>query len=304
MIIEQMRRELESSLPQDEPTTPLFHYTDAYAFLSILKDRQFWATDHRFLNDADEMLIGERLIRQEAEEVLRSEPDRPWYRWLIENFLATFDSFALTQVATIFVSSLSEEGNLLSQWRSYGANGAGYSIGLSRFRVPRGDPDNAIQVLRLARCLYDAAEFRAAVRGELKAVCSGSEKYILTYGDGEEMRESMAREFLSLIHRRLALHVPRMKHSSFGEEREWRLVAIPIPARDTRNVDYRASPRGVIPYVRIDLADDGQPLPLARVYVGSTQGQRGVSVAQQYLTKLGYAPELVTLSEIPYKGTA
>lgn len=102
----------------------IYHYCSPSTFLSIIKHKELWLTSLTQSNDS-------------------AEGD-----WMLEAWLKSFDRNCSSQKmrargARLLVNStrrdlsvlgtcFSEEGDLLSQWRGYAADGAGFSIAFKR----------------------------------------------------------------------------------------------------------------------------------------------------------------------------
>lgn len=107
----------------------MYHYTDIAGLQGILESRTLWATDIRYLNDETEAKYSRDLLGSVAER-LRPEFGGDWAASVVCNAvaaMATSGTFPDT-----FVASLCDDGDNLSQWRGYGAQGRGYAIGLDR----------------------------------------------------------------------------------------------------------------------------------------------------------------------------
>jgi hypothetical protein len=302
-LVELMERDLASSEVHPFPAgTTLYHYTDAPGLLGVLRERKIRATHYRYLNDSDELLRGERIVQDMAETMAQEPSISPLHKDVLDSFARTHRERSLTKIADVFVASFSEHGNQLSQWRGYAANGNGYSVGFSGLRLAKGDQPDAVLALELVQCEYDEQQFRAAVRARFDKILSTLDRHALAHGAGS--RRSLAGSAVAHILRSVAAVIPRLKHSAFHEEREWRLMAIPILNREKDVIQFRASVHGVVPYIAIDLCETSERLQLARVYVGPTQEpERGQASTEMLLTNLGYDGEaLVRLSEIPFRG--
>lgn len=203
----------------------LFHYTTASGLLGILSSRRLWATHARFLNDAKEVEYGVEFVKS----VLSAYPQSDL--GILPR--APFDNVR----STYFVACLCEAGDLLSQWRGYTANQTGYAIG---FETASLSSD------RLFRVLYDPHEQDTAVRAVVERRLANREK--LTRNDlGIEFEFDL-----------LELAI-RLKHPTFAEEREWRLVHHIDdwrPGTGPKNIGlhFRPSNHSVVPYVELSPA--------------------------------------------------
>jgi hypothetical protein len=82
--------------------------------------------------------------------------------------------------------------------------------------------------------------------------------------DGGEHENAVAAFFVGLLR-----FAPALKHPSFFEEREWRVVSGVLTPKDA-NPKFRAGKSMLIPYQEFKLANPGLPIPIARVIVGPT----------------------------------
>ena len=100
----------------------LYHYTSQEGFLGILKTNEIWATNAQYLNDTKEMNYAISLVN-----------DRIYKNNSIEKHKLNGLKEAINDLpgVNICVCSFTEKGDLLSQWRGYGSNGSGMSLGFS-----------------------------------------------------------------------------------------------------------------------------------------------------------------------------
>lgn len=94
----------------------LYHYCSIEAFTSIMKSKSVMLSDITKSNDSTELIS--LLIEMKKQYV--NESDKASLDEIIDG---------IKTVAICWAFCLSEDGDLLSQWRGYGADGAGFSIG-------------------------------------------------------------------------------------------------------------------------------------------------------------------------------
>ncbi len=301
-LLDQIERELGPAVPHETYEEALFHYTDPYGFEGIVRSKTLWATSYRWLNDAEDVRFGERVIDNVAKRLACDSTLSDEHRWLFDQFLQQHDALRLTKVTDVYIASLSEDGNLLSQWRGYAGNGAGFALGFSSLRLPQKENPDAQLVLRLVKCLYDPSIYKEEVSHVLLRLADGIVRYIQTYARSMPTLDAFVRKALVLMLRWTATLTPKLKHSAFAEERERRLVVIPMPGHEDELVRFRPTSRGIVPYIPIDLADDGEMPDLTRVNVGPTQdADSGVDSPTRLLRQLGYSA-VVESSGIPFRG--
>ena len=105
-----------------EPPPVLYHYTNVNALLEIARTRCLHATHIGYLNDSAEVSYAFGILRQRLPEVFNG-PESAELRESIEHHIDMLGRF------NIFVASLSEQGDLLSQWRAYSKGPSGISVG-------------------------------------------------------------------------------------------------------------------------------------------------------------------------------
>lgn len=303
-MLDQMERELFRETENVGASDPLFHYTDTDGLLGIIGTRQLWATHYRYLNDREELQAGEGIVAEEADRLASQFSEDTAIGFFVREFRRIHDSAKLSQIADIYVASLSENPNQLSQWRAYGANGNGYSVGFTKLRLPTGPRADAVAALALVKCEYDEAAFRDQARTVLSDVARGFELYVRTYARSHDSERAYRRAALSIAFRRLAIAPARFKNTAFSEEREWRMIVLPMRGQESKIVKYRSGRWGVTPFIPIDLADDGHLIDLSEIWIGPqhdpVDGQKSV---QGFLQSAGYASDVpVKCSEIPYRG--
>lgn len=272
----------------EAPPEELFHYTKAAAFMSIVEHGSLWATHFRYLNDTGEHDRGLELAR---EVLLNLQPTR-FDREFVRDAMVAGESFRMSEMYGPFVLSLTENPNQLSQWRGYADNGSGYSIGFYTDSLPFR--------ARLRRCVYGEDEFCAQVQhrffDEIEQHIAG----LIDLPDAPiHVRRRQAMASLESHLRSLATSY---KPKAFDEESEWRTVLFDYPELVRPN--FRAGPRGLIPYLDVPLRTTETPTPLSKVYVGPTQApQDGRRATCLFLETLGYTDVeiLVRNSGIPYR---
>lgn len=305
-MLDRLDAELTPSPSMARPEGPLFHYTGAAGLHGILSGKEIWATHYRYLNDAAEIVAGERLLLDVA-KALEADPNRPEVsRWLLREFIARYDEGRLTKRRDVFVASFSEKGNLLSQWRAYAGGGGGYSIGLSRIPTPLRDAASDAKVgMALVRCEYRPEILRREASERLGGLADRFNTEARAHATDEREVYRLAGLFVPLLFRHTGKLVLHLKDAAFEEEKEWRLVALTTAEDPAVALQFRFSPGGLIPYIALPLTD-GPQLGLSQLYVGPTQDpDRGCSTAVGLLNRLGYVgKDIVAPSGIPLRAVA
>lgn len=203
-----------------------------------------------------------------------------------------------------YVTSLSENGDLLSQWRGYADNGMGFSIGFDPTRLRIGNPSPALQVGELRRVIYDQKQQTTLVKDLINgmiAIVRRFRKELLS----KKMLRSRSPDSLSSwvglrINELLAEWSFQFKDGSFSEECEWRIIA-----SKSKPIEFRSSLGRVVPYLQVDMtAIDSALMPISRIYVGPKQDETEAVRALGYVFgRYGYGNDGIEVvkSRVPYR---
>jgi hypothetical protein len=178
----------------------------------------------------------------------------------IYNFIPS-ESFAF------FVSSFSEEKDLLSQWRGYCPEGIGFSIGFNLDRLIKwAQQNNCI----LKPCIYDAEEQKEVLRNLIDKI---SYKYKTELNNSsQELKFKKEIDLLVDLLEEFAKLAPTFKHPKFKEETEWRIIAN-LYLKLEGSIDsmkYRDGKSMIVPYIEISLPLEEDKLEVNQVVVGPT----------------------------------
>ena len=106
----------------------LYHYTSGRGLLGIIERREIWLSDCAYLNDRSELKHADHILRAIISDLKSADNNSP-------GVLAGLDAIAAYSTDGHFTRplsfSVSEEGDLLSQWRGYCPHSGGYSIGFA-----------------------------------------------------------------------------------------------------------------------------------------------------------------------------
>ncbi|MGA8809353.1 MAG: DUF2971 domain-containing protein [Thermoanaerobaculia bacterium] len=271
--------QLETTSPPDQ----LYHYTSFQGFIGITASRSIWASSIHHLNDAEEFAHGRRLVQNEIQERRRSIRDQSE-----DDFMSLLWS-RIEQIrgAHVFVASFSQDNDLLSQWRGYCPSGKGISVGIgSDILEERGKA----QGFRLVPAIYDHEDQQAVVRELIdQAVSSRSTGRI----EDDPLSQHFAYQVATIS--------PLLKHATFREEKEWRLVSR-ITSIDHPQVRVREGQSRIIPYFDFTLAKDGEPLHLRDLKIGPSPlpqlASEGVWAALRVSKTIAQS---TTVSSVPYR---
>jgi hypothetical protein len=285
----------------------LYHYTDAFGAAGIISSHTLWATATQFSNDLSEIEYAASIGKVVIREIWGSKGDlSPWEQLLVEHLVRAFDT-PLHSFGQPFIVSFCEEGDLLSQWRAYGQV-SGFSLAfrpLSRNDEIKLVCEHGFRTM-VKRVIYEPSKQRARLRFLLRRLIKLVNEFPFR---PTSARGASAHVELSVI---LILEITdwalAVKHESFSEEKEWRVVTYPKGAtlsgmqpNNYEGVSIRPTSKLLIPYMILKPAS-GPLLPLIGVRCGPSQLQDQSARAMNILLqKHGYSDRRVTFSGAPLR---
>jgi hypothetical protein len=218
----------------------LYHYTTQKGFLGILENREIWASSIQHLNDASEFTYAVDIALKYVREIEMADDARERLQAMISTFQYTVD---------VFVASFSSERDQLGQWRAYGHDG-GFSIGFDVAALREAGRKHGYA---LEQCSYDSADHATTIKRLIE----------------EEVPKTPSPDATRTLLLKFIRLAPRLKHSSFEAEKEWRIVtAMPSPQSGTHGTLHRPGKSFFIPYRKLRLWDVGGACPIRKVVVG------------------------------------
>jgi Protein of unknown function (DUF2971) len=209
--------------PPSKPNR-LAHYTTAQNAINIFKSKKLWLRNTRFMDDYSEVRHGQELLSS----YLRNDnwANRDKLQTVLKKcgveleHLSNFEKFWEHVGKDTYICCFSEhttkddEHGRLSMWRAFSKDLAAVAI---IFKYP---PDSAAKSLPviLSPVLYEQKEFIA----ELDKLLSNIDNNI------DYLSEKLKpEEVADWVYWTLVMAVVSLKHPSFSEEREWRLLHLP-----------------------------------------------------------------------------
>jgi hypothetical protein len=301
----------------------LYHYTTAEGLKGIIENQELWATSAYYLNDSAEILYGYRLLDLALENwLMRANPEASSVsRGLAGSLRRYFGHDALERnvITPIYLTCFCEEGNQLSQWRTYGSSGA-YSIG---FKVPAEGivyglkPEPGVYTGRCIKVEYDRNKQIQCILEILHSILPILDEQDVT--DAVRIIDPLSplgfSKISNIIHEMLVEESVGFKDAAFAVEKEWRFVVRSrellkqgIDDGDHTNlpIHFRTARGQLIPFIKLKpskapmpLVGDGQKLPIASVGCGPAGDRISAWMAVRYLLDgKGYRTVRVDRSEI------
>jgi len=280
----------EQELPREE----LFHYTSIDGLNGVVAGKTLWASNIEFLNDSSEFQYGEKVLKEIIKARKRSVKGdcREFF-----NQLEMFPKFF--EANDVFLVSLSEVGDLLSQWRGYSPPGRGYCIGFNPQALSQAAW--SLDQMQLVKCVYSEKDQKNLARQVLDACI---EKWVSRVKGVEGESGSRVSDTSALILWKVyfTFIAAAIKHPAFSEEREWRLLGV---CRDRDKMHFRAGSSSLIRYIKLTWGGNTQAhkvQPIRSVTIGPCPDPDLTKKSvRQLLDASGTEGAQVKVSEIPFR---
>ncbi|MBV2125756.1 MAG: DUF2971 domain-containing protein [Candidatus Thiodiazotropha sp. (ex Ctena orbiculata)] len=211
---------------------------------------------------------------------------------------------------------LSQEDDLLSQWRGYADNGTGVSIGFSKDKLRDvlnsdiGNPNRMMSDLR--EVLYVPEEQIESVRGTYNGIKQLVDKGALKppspgglldpRSDDEKQKErDDYNKLVTELSGNIILLLPQLyvlKNKAFSEEKEWRLLTHTL-GNSFSGCSFRPAGNTIAPYCEYRI--DGLAGSLLTDIVLGPKNQTPIPVIKSYLLSEGFGDVVVRRSQATYR---
>ncbi len=292
-----MIQEITSQLYSDTPRERLYHYTSFTGLLGIVGSRTLWASDIRYMNDSAELKHTADLIRKEVTKRIGEGHLKPN---LLNQFL-DWVTHRITNGHMLFAASFRSNGNLLSQWRGYSRVGKGVSLGFTPDYILRCAQQHSFQI---GKCIYDCEAQERLISQVIDSVEALSDQ---NEPDLDQQGKEGSRSYHAVFHlieSDLLRIAAILKHPSFQEEEEWRVVSPVITDYVNAPVLFREGTSMLVPYIEFNLLrEGGAPIALEHLFLGPTPNITiSMNSLTMFLSKNGIRPPKgLSYCQIPYR---
>ena len=287
------------------PPSVLFHYTHPSSLLSIMESQYVFATERSFLNDPEEFEWGSKLIRNFASRRMRKFPSE--YQDVVKKAISgdTLSNFLF------FVFSLSENPDLLSQWRAYAKNGEGFCLGLdglalrsragfgenSQTPIPYEEQKKMCFFYHLLPVVYEKSEQESIIE---QFITAGFQCWEKNFNPKDDKSKFL---FCLIFQHRLKEILISFKNPGYREEKEWRIVSC-IHNMDEK-IMFRSGSHGIIPFIKLNLCpQESLPdtkLSITSIWVGPNQQHANSRKSLELYLKRKFSTIEVIESKIKYR---
>ncbi len=276
----------------------LYHYCPTSSFYSIVGNRQIWLTSLLQSNDYMEGRLASRLISKLAQEDDSDSTLSKITRATIQSTEESYNGYGFC---------LSEEPDLLSQWRGYANDATGVAIGFSTEYLnwlaenSRGKSPN----ITLSQVIYDKSIHDSLAKRayELAKQFDSEFKKIPDPIDNSVMSSvlyvcTVAGKSAPLVFHQIFNEMFLLKSEAFREEREWRLISSRFD-NTTELCSYRLRDNTIIPYHVAELIELSR-LPIVEIILGPRH-QTPVNIVKSFLKSKGFGDVKVIQSQATYR---
>ena len=278
------------------PHSTLYHYTGIGSLLGMVDSGVLWASHIYYLNDSAEIVFACRLLQNIVKERISNSSHQE------SEFLGQLHSWLITFTKTayhLFVFSLTEEGNLLSQWRSYTPHGKGIAIGFNaQFLVEKVQANN----LKIVKCLYESADQKELMTGLLNRILISYNREKATIDTLKPNPSQKYFKFMEKFRGDILQVFAIIKNPAFREEREWRIISKYYAKYTVPEVKFREGACMLVPYIEIPIKSKTNPKNLFEcVILGPTEHNNlAHSALGNYVSNKKVCNNVVS-SGIPYR---
>lgn len=253
------------SIPNTAMPNVIYHYCNVQGLKGIIEEKVIWLSDVRYCNDYME----HNWLKEKYDckiDFLRSQEASDFH-----NALAAEKAKYREHLA--FVACFSMQSDLLSQWRAYAEDGAGFAIGFNPryFNFSPSLPtygSDALVTHGLLPVCYEEIEQDQLVQHILDEYRQKS----LSAQSPDDVRKVAEACYFNLQMISLSC-----KNPAFKEEKEWRIVYRPTISRGdsglevfggNSNIFFRTSKHNIIPYFRFSFAEERDVQPVTEIILG------------------------------------
>lgn len=284
----------------------LYHYCSTASFHAIAQSHSLWLSALSLSNDTMEgKLVGSAIVRLAEKDSLDQNTIRH-----LQDYIG-----GLEQIMDGLGFCLSEDGDLLSQWRGYASNATGVAVGfsteylnwLSETSIGRNESGFTLQ-----QVVYELSAHESQVQPtylqvkqlvDAGALKMGRIRGIMDNRTDEEIAQENAatqKAYSQLSLRLLSLFTKlfRLKAYAFREEREWRLLSYLVKGGED-SCSHRTVHDRIVPYRQVALTGL-ERTPIREVILGPKHNTPP-NVVEDFLKQNQYGVVPVRRSEASYR---
>ncbi len=281
----------------------LYHYCSTETFVSIVTNRTIRLSSLTLSNDSQEGLVILDVLLQLAKDAGLDKLDLAVFEKHLQLGYELFDGLGFC---------LSEEGDLLSQWRGYADDGRGICIGFTKpylEKLGSSAKNGGGRNFSLKQLVYDKTRQREVAERNFRSIReliregafrSSLGSLLLQNDDAEKEKIARATGLAGIGITIAMLDMFDIKNPAFSEEKEWRLISFTTKGNlKEPEIRFRGNGDKIVPYSEVKLENlDAEPI--GRVVLGPKH-QTPMHVIEQILSSSGFKAVEVTRSIATYR---
>lgn len=292
---------------------PVWHYTNGYALMSILRNKCLWASNPAHLNDATEIRHGFEFLQEAHWKTHEEAPSQDGHdadQWEAVNAVlrqVLNEDYFSDIINEVYLISASAKPDSLTLWRNY-ADGDGFAIGIDTAVELSAD---GLEVEETSHDDHDPNDI-PPISGWYRVEYKDSQKRRLA----NEFIESAVTDILaagksnvsavvSELRKQAVILASVMKHEAFQDEREVRWISTNF-SEDFDPIHYEHGRKSIVPVLHVMTASEIRDdlLPLKGVWCSPIADDSIVRTIEGLLRQNHYdeASEKVEKSVQPFRG--
>ncbi|MDI6742919.1 MAG: DUF2971 domain-containing protein, partial [Smithella sp.] len=196
-------------LVQKNNVKTIYHYTSLDALVGIVEAQSVWLSDYSYLNDKRELVYGVEIVSEVVKELLQSGQSKD-----VQSLLNAWLEATSNGRPQVCIAAFSSDSDSLSQWRAYGPIAIGFTPQLIAIHTNQA---------RLGSVEYDPKIQRQLVEVLINHLVQAYQ-VDLANKELERNNDDVYHKFEQVLEL-----VAFFKHSSFRDEREFRLAYVEHP---------------------------------------------------------------------------
>ncbi len=280
-----------SNISGDNIPNILYHYCGVKEFHGIFSSKQFWLSNATFMNDYMEHRWLIEKARKRIQELSKTSSHAEHYKRLFKY---------LDDDNVPYIFCFSSKGDMLSQWRAYSGDGAGFAIGFTFKYI-----SEQVDKLKGNRYSIGLYEVEYDENKQLEFIDKSVEFYIdnLSKTKPDELKTEAIEAALHICNSATVC-----KNPGFIEEGEWRIVLFPsvtgwIPGGEvikwpifydlgSSDICFRVSANRIIPFFKFTFTPDA----ITEIYLGPKNYAREKDYSlRMFLQNQDFNPESIKI---------
>jgi hypothetical protein len=274
-------------------TDKFSHYTNLQGMIGIIESQELWLSDHRFLNDTEEISYGKTLTTNAILGIANSESNKEFGLFL----KSIVEKINQSKTCASYICSMSLAIDALDQWKWYGGSTDGVCMVFSGKQNIWNKGNSHPTHIRQRKIIYNK-------QAQLAVIEKFIDIYRLKFNEFKRFQHPFLTDLAWLIEEQFI----GFKDQQYESEQEVRLTIENLDhILSVREVNHRVAKGIVVPYIATsyiskDSSFKPSPLPLVEIIVSPLARAETALSIQAYLKNKGMESINVSLSKVKFRG--